>query len=299
MMSDEIDLTKSKDELQRKKEQLDSILDAALLDLDDDSDDEIEVDKLPTSHVSPDSELNENMHSSRASESPLSKQLSKESAPLGKASVKHETKRKEESIEDFDQEKLEKELENMMQHLLGGAGSNMDMSNMDGLFSEKALGDLIHQIEKQQEQIVNQELKKSSKNKKVDEQSSSKNKDNSRSNTSTAPSTGTKGSGETDVDRTVAKLLSDMAISAGETSEPGLNMEPGQMEQMGEEIMENMMKEFEKMGQKDDADNVIDGMMKQLLSKDIMYEPMKKVMDRFPRWLAENKSHLSDEEYNR
>ena len=34
---------------------------------------------------------------------------------------------------------------------------------------------------------------------------------------------------------------------------------------------------------------VIDGVMRQLLSKDLMYEPTKQICDKFPEWLANNK----------
>lgn len=34
---------------------------------------------------------------------------------------------------------------------------------------------------------------------------------------------------------------------------------------------------------------VIDGVMKQLLSKDLMYEPTKLICEKFPEWLANNK----------
>ena len=100
---------------------------------------------------------------------------------------------------------------------------------------------------------------------------------------------------EIGVDSTVEKLLSDMAKKGA--SEEGI--EAAQMEQMGEGMMESIMKEFEKMGQKGDADDVVNGMMKELLSKELMYEPMKQVNERFPRWLAESKPHLSDADYIR
>lgn len=48
-----------------------------------------------------------------------------------------------------------------------------------------------------------------------------------------------------------------------------------------------------------DADAVIDGMMEQLLSKELMYEPMKEVLDKFPNYLDKNKAILSEEEYQR
>lgn len=39
-------------------------------------------------------------------------------------------------------------------------------------------------------------------------------------------------------------------------------------------------------------------MMKQLLSKDIMYEPIKQICERFPEWLAKHAESLSQKEYD-
>ena len=44
-------------------------------------------------------------------------------------------------------------------------------------------------------------------------------------------------------------------------------------------------------------DAVIDGMMEQLLSKELMYEPMKQVTEKFPKWLEDQKCTISPEEY--
>ena len=114
------------------------------------------------------------------------------------------------------------------------------------------------------------------------------------------------------IDRGVAKVLQEMAKGVGahestptstststSTSEMPPNLDAAQMEQMGEELMESMLEEFEKIGQKSDAGDLVNDMMKQLLSKEIMYEPMKKVTDLFPAWLATNKSSISEKEYNR
>ena len=43
-------------------------------------------------------------------------------------------------------------------------------------------------------------------------------------------------------------------------------------------------------------DDIVDGMMEQLLSKDLMYEPMKQVADRYPAWLEANQDTLSEED---
>ena len=41
------------------------------------------------------------------------------------------------------------------------------------------------------------------------------------------------------------------------------------------------------------------GMMEQLLSKDLMYEPLREVSDRFPAWIEANTELLSEDEATR
>jgi peroxin-19 len=77
------------------------------------------------------------------------------------------------------------------------------------------------------------------------------------------------------------------------------NIDSSQFEQFSEEIMSTLMNEFEQMGNKQDSNIVVDNVMKQLLDRDIMYEPMKEVCSRFPKYLAEHKETLSPEEYTR
>ena len=92
----------------------------------------------------------------------------------------------------------------------------------------------------------------------------------------------------------------------------------GDFSAMGDEFMKQMAKEWEETiggdssrstgtnNQKLDAEEqeevvgqVVNGMMKQLLSKEFMYEPMKDICNQFPTWLAENKSKLNEKEYER
>mmetsp|Transcript_15306 Transcript_15306/g.23281 ORF Transcript_15306/g.23281 Transcript_15306/m.23281 type:complete len:212 (-) Transcript_15306:156-791(-) len=86
---------------------------------------------------------------------------------------------------------------------------------------------------------------------------------------------------ESDVDRTINKLLNDMASAS--KKEPTSDFE-------------EMMKGFDKLDT-DEGDAIIDGMMQQLLAKDLMYEPMKEVTKKFPKWLEEKKDTLSNKEY--
>lgn len=99
-------------------------------------------------------------------------------------------------------------------------------------------------------------------------------------------------SSQSDLDEKVEKIINDMSKIGSGANVP-------HMDEMGGEIMESMMKEFENMGNKEDSEEIVEGMMKQLISKEIMYEPIKQVTDKFPHWLAEKKKSLSDKEYNR
>lgn len=62
--------------------------------------------------------------------------------------------------------------------------------------------------------------------------------------------------------------------------------EPAKLEEVGENMMEDMIQQFEAMGEKEDYNEVIDGVMRQLLSKDLMYEPTRQICEKYPEWLA-------------
>lgn len=97
------------------------------------------------------------------------------------------------------------------------------------------------------------------------------------------------------MDKSVASTLKMMSEASSEME----GMDTASAEQMGEDIMKKMMGEFEKLGEKQDFQEIIDGMMRQLLSKEVMYEPMKEINKKFPKWLAENEDSLSKEDYER
>ncbi|GAB6028408.1 hypothetical protein CHUAL_002569 [Chamberlinius hualienensis] len=49
----------------------------------------------------------------------------------------------------------------------------------------------------------------------------------------------------------------------------------------------------------EDLINVMKSMMQNLLSKDLLYPALKETVDKYPEWLAANKSTISDADYNR
>lgn len=48
-----------------------------------------------------------------------------------------------------------------------------------------------------------------------------------------------------------------------------------------------------------DMDSIVETMMQQLLSKEILHEPMKDIVEKYPKWLEDNRDKISKEEYDR
>jgi peroxin-19 len=71
-------------------------------------------------------------------------------------------------------------------------------------------------------------------------------------------------------------------------------LESSKVEQMGEEMMEEMMKKIETMGEKNDFQELVDGMMQQLLSKDVMYDPMKQICEKVRQIYPIVREYLTD-----
>ena len=104
---------------------------------------------------------------------------------------------------------------------------------------------------------------------------------------------------ELNVDESINRILDGINQASNNPTPnsippPGMeDIDPAQFERMCEEMMNSIMGQFKKMGNANDGNDVVDGVMKQLLAKDLMYQPMKEVCLRFPQWLATNKENLS------
>lgn len=64
-------------------------------------------------------------------------------------------------------------------------------------------------------------------------------------------------------------------------------------------MVEDWIKQFEDLTGSQDLESIVDTMMQQLLSKDILHEPMKEIGARYPKWLEEHESGLSKEDFER
>ena len=108
------------------------------------------------------------------------------------------------------------------------------------------------------------------------------------------------------IDATISALLEDMAkASVGNGPNIPHNNDDDDDEDDDDNAWKEMFRQFQQGGehafdsQSFNPDAVIDGMMEQLLSKDIMYEPMKQVTEKFPQWLHDHKPpKLAKEDYD-
>ena len=72
----------------------------------------------------------------------------------------------------------------------------------------------------------------------------------------------------------------------------------------GDDILAQMLKEMESggfggEGGDEDFSKVLMGMMEQLTNRDILYEPMKELNDKFPTWMEANKGKVQEDDLKR
>eukprot|EP00244_Chara_vulgaris_P012012 TRINITY_DN6169_c0_g1_i8.p1 TRINITY_DN6169_c0_g1~~TRINITY_DN6169_c0_g1_i8.p1 ORF type:complete len:342 (-),score=57.57 TRINITY_DN6169_c0_g1_i8:426-1451(-) len=65
------------------------------------------------------------------------------------------------------------------------------------------------------------------------------------------------------------------------------------------EFVEKLMEQFESLGGSQDIQGLMETMIKQLLSKEVLHAPMMEISERYPVWLEANKSKISEEDYSR
>ncbi|XP_052208777.1 peroxisome biogenesis protein 19-2-like [Diospyros lotus] len=75
--------------------------------------------------------------------------------------------------------------------------------------------------------------------------------------------------------------------------------QPGENDFENDIMIEDWAKQFEELAGSQDMESIVETMMQQLLSKEILHEPMKEIGARYPEWLEEHKSKLSKDEYER
>ncbi|KAJ1966045.1 Peroxisome chaperone and import receptor [Dipsacomyces acuminosporus] len=67
----------------------------------------------------------------------------------------------------------------------------------------------------------------------------------------------------------------------------------------GMDMMEELMRQIDQAGDDGQLDSLVDDVIGQLMSKDILYQPLKDLDVEYPKYLAKNKDTLPAEEYER
>jgi peroxin-19 len=72
----------------------------------------------------------------------------------------------------------------------------------------------------------------------------------------------------------------------------------------GDDILAQMLKEMEGggfggEGNDEDFSKILMGMMEQLTNKEVLYEPMKELNDKFPQWMEDNKDKVAKDDLKR
>jgi peroxin-19 len=97
------------------------------------------------------------------------------------------------------------------------------------------------------------------------------------------------------VDEAISSLLEGMASE--KLNDDGVGNEPSITGEA--DMFESLMQGLGGDGGNLNADAMLDGMMEQLMSRDLMYEPIKQFATSFPPWLEERRDTMSEEDYSK
>lgn len=111
-----------------------------------------------------------------------------------------------------------------------------------------------------------------------------------------AASSASTGPGGADFQETIRRTMERMQAS-GESATAAATAE-GSDDFMAE-MLRQMGGEGGLEGSEEDFSKMLLGMMEQLTNKDILYEPMKELNDKFPDWMEKNKDTISREDRER
>jgi len=78
-----------------------------------------------------------------------------------------------------------------------------------------------------------------------------------------------------------------------------LNLGADQSNIQMDDILKNLSTGAPEPGRLENLLPMMEGMMQSLMSKDLLYPPMKELLEKFPDWLADNRTKLSDEDFEK
>ena len=114
---------------------------------------------------------------------------------------------------------------------------------------------------------------------------------------SKAPTQAPEAGGDATFQETIRKTMERMQASGDQATAAATTSSE-------EDFMSELLKQmgsgdFNAEGGEEDFSKMLMGMMEQLTNKEILYEPMKELHDKFPEWLEKNKDKTSAEDMTR
>eukprot|EP00216_Chloropicon_sp_CCMP2111_P002789 CAMPEP_0198242446 /NCGR_PEP_ID=MMETSP1446-20131203/16552_1 /TAXON_ID=1461542 ORGANISM="Unidentified sp, Strain CCMP2111" /NCGR_SAMPLE_ID=MMETSP1446 /ASSEMBLY_ACC=CAM_ASM_001112 /LENGTH=233 /DNA_ID=CAMNT_0043925915 /DNA_START=17 /DNA_END=718 /DNA_ORIENTATION=+ len=106
----------------------------------------------------------------------------------------------------------------------------------------------------------------------------------------------------------VSRKTSKKKASSSKTAQEKASEAPREGETRVEEALEGddadnllskLAEDFSGMENADQLQNIVGSVMKQLLSKEVLYDPLKEISAKYPLWLEENKDKVSGEDFRR
>lgn len=96
---------------------------------------------------------------------------------------------------------------------------------------------------------------------------------------------------------TIRKTMERMQASGDQATAAATNEDTNDM--FAQMLKEMQDRGLEGAGDDEGFNKVLLGMMEQLTNKEILYEPMKELHDKFPRWMTENRSSTGADDLRR
>ncbi|KAH7436092.1 hypothetical protein KP509_05G002000 [Ceratopteris richardii] len=90
--------------------------------------------------------------------------------------------------------------------------------------------------------------------------------------------------------------LEELAQKTRQTLE---EMDMSDQNEAVDKLVESLAKQFEELGSSEDMQSIMDVILRPLLSKEVLHEPMMEFREKYPKWLEVNKAALSVEDFDR
>ncbi|KAL0080633.1 Pex19 protein [Phycomyces blakesleeanus] len=218
----------------------------------------------------------------------------------------------EDSLESmFDNDEFSRQLAAGMEELMGqigngaagiGGGGNSNSSNSSSSGQDAEMKQVFEQVWKSLDSEFLLPTGSGSSKTPTTESSPSKNP-NTTTTTATSNTTnkdrGT-GSSDTGTQTPSAQSFQDtIAQTMNKLKDSSKQVDSSIAEETDDAFMAELMKQMESLSDTGEFENVLEGMMQQLMSKEMLYEPIRDLAKKYPSWLEENKTKLNKTDYEK